>query len=754
VTASAEGGARERRATALTVVAGMLAALAVALAVWIRMDPLAFQGGDGKLFQTLILNHLRYGDWLQVNAVNPLQGAFSPQFPINTWLNPAYVVFRWLDWNPALPASLAVAFVALAVPTYLVGRAAGLGKVAAVVAAQTTVASFPPFAFLFGLNSQYSLVPPGAVTAGLQTLAVLVVLRQQSATVLETARSALLLAAVTSAALIVDPTWFLPSLVAIVPFVALAVLEGRCRSRVLARLAAVLGALLVLYLLGTLDFVASFVRYTARHVFDAEVARPQLPAEASMLFAHPVTFGKTLLWAAVGWGLGAALTRGARRLLAIGCIAHWSLVLALAAVYLFEGRIAMNLAPIYVEQAAYQLYIVGAISGWSALVERIGRAVTARSPRSTIPGTYGAVLGLLVVPALLAWYLIEAVPVNRSRYTEPWAEEDCLVDLSRAVALTADAPSRRFNGSVAILEGADGYRKIQTLARLWREGVPTVNEYSQLVTPLFHYVISRGARVTTANQVVLVADARMLALLGARFIVVPDTSRVTISGRRRDCGGRDVAGKPVRWSVVDVAEPNVGQYSPTHVHRARTAAEMLGVMLFSGVDFRDVAVLHPVVPVPRLTPARHVALSVRRGRLHVSAESDGDSLVVLPVQYSRCWRIVGDDSARLVRADLLLTGVLFTRRIDADLIHDFGFLSSACRAADHEDLASLSLGPEAPYRLADEERHPLAIRAVGEVRARVAALAQDMRARAEQDRVSPVLFHGPITEMLRRWFAH
>src|SRR5205823_986668 len=123
-------------------IAGLVGVVAGALLIWLRMDGLGFEGGDGKTFQTYVLNYLRYAPLFQVNILSPLQGAFAPQFPVNTWLNPGYVVFRIFDREAAIVASLAVSFLALAIPTYVLARAGGLGRVGAGVAAQLTIIAF------------------------------------------------------------------------------------------------------------------------------------------------------------------------------------------------------------------------------------------------------------------------------------------------------------------------------------------------------------------------------------------------------------------------------------------------------------------------------------------------------------------------------------------------------------------------------------------------------------------------------------
>src|SRR5437899_10364674 len=107
-------------------IAGLVGVVGCAVLVWLRMDALGFEGGDGKTFQTYVLSYLRYAPLFQVNILSPLQGAFGPQLPINTWLNPGYVVFRLFDRDAAIVASLVASFLALAIPTYFLALASGL----------------------------------------------------------------------------------------------------------------------------------------------------------------------------------------------------------------------------------------------------------------------------------------------------------------------------------------------------------------------------------------------------------------------------------------------------------------------------------------------------------------------------------------------------------------------------------------------------------------------------------------------------
>ena len=89
---------------------------------------------------------------------------------------------------------------------------------------------------------------------------------------------------------------------------------------------------------------------------------------------------------------------------------------------------------------------------------------------------------------------------------------------------------------------------------------------------------------------------------------------------------------------------------------------------------------------------------MQRDGFRITAESDGRSLLLLPVQFSRCFRLKpaspGSDvsSARLIRANGVLTLFEFQGRIDARVSFNFGLLGNhKCRLQDMRDLANLGL---------------------------------------------------------------
>jgi hypothetical protein len=86
------------------------------------------------------------------------------------------------------------------------------------------------------------------------------------------------------------------------------------------------------------------------------------------------------------------------------------------------------------------------------------------------------------------------------------------------------------------------------------------------------------------------------------------------------------------------------------------------------------------------------SMVVERGGLSLHASSPGESLLVLPVQYSHCWQLRNAPNAALFRANLMQLGIRFSGELNAQLRQAFGPMwHSSCRVADAEDMRRLKI---------------------------------------------------------------
>src|SRR5262249_42264570 len=89
-----------------------------------------------------------------------------------------------------------------------------------------------------------------------------------------------------------------------------------------------------------------------------------------------------------------------------------------------------------------------------------------------------------------------------------------------------------------------------------------------------------------------------------------------------------------------------------------------------------------------LTEAKLELFTIGRDQYRVRANSAGKSILLLPLEFSRCLKIsdAAGGAPRLFRADLMLTAVLFERHIDAQIsFHTGPFHNSRCRLDDLAD---------------------------------------------------------------------
>src|SRR5262249_46459248 len=166
---------------------------------------------------------------------------------------------------------------------------------------------------------------------------------------------------------------------------------------------------------------------------------------------------------------------------------------------------------------------------------------------------------------------------------------------------------------------------------------------------------------------------KTLQLFGARYYVT-DPAGGELAAKAGYHGftfpRRPLIGAPGLWQIYEFPRPNARDYSPTEVVAVASAPDMVAAMRGENFDFTKQVVL-AVPPPETLVPARDVRLSLVQGGFHLSGRSSGTSLVVLPLQFSNCLR-ARDERVRIVRADLLMTGGIFSGEVDTDILFHYG----------------------------------------------------------------------------------
>jgi len=703
----------------LLVAFGFIALLGAQLLLVTSIPGTNYDGADGKAAQAEILTTLALARPFEITNLNPLQGLWAQMMPMNVWVNPAYWPFAFFHKELAAEISGVVALICYAVACYLMARLFDLPRLASIVAAQLSIMLFAPAAKALAFAAVFISIPGLAVVYAphLLALGLLARLSPNRPQVFIIAAGIL---ALLFYSLYCDPLWTMVSGVAwIVPF-AVVTFGPLRRDTILVRCAVLGGCVAVLALSGALEYVYSLSQYTARVQFPELLQRPRALATTSLFFLSK--YAKYFYWAcAPGWVLGIWLLHGRPRILVLASAVSALSFFAYATAYLHLPGNWWLPVPIYIEHALFALFWMGAIAGyWGGLealaagarrpthaADRAGLGAGIRRIRlpSLSPRQSAAAAAIM---AVVVASIVPAVPIAKTLkypkghvpyWHEDWTDEPELRQfLSNNIGLSVD---HQFRGSAFFYTFQ--YNEFLTLDNLWADRVPTASEYSQLVTPqaiyFVHELIKRNLSYdlnwfrpwinTGAGSFALLF--RTFPALGVRYVGGFEQFHVDGMEELRSMSfpRRGPRSPPGRWVIYEIPDVNLGNYSPTEVTSVRSAAEIVAALAAPNFDFTRQVVLSNEIR-DDLVLARDMKLSVIRGGLHVSGRSDGTSLAVLPLQYSSCLR-AHDDRARLVRANLIMTGIIFSGAIDTDISFDYGIFSPGCRRGDFADMKQLGI---------------------------------------------------------------
>ena len=463
--------------------------------------------------------------------------------------------------------------------------------------------------------------------------------------------------------------------------------------------------------LGPIQFALGIFTYSAPYFFAQDFVNDRMTLSYASIAFH----GKVGTWlfacAALGLGVSFYSKKGKDNAATLATAVCAMLVLAI-------GLIAVNTkdwlgpSPIYFEFMLWPFYAVFAVEMIRFFGRCVLRAASKMSKRSIISLTNitdrrGLAL-LAVIPWLCLLLPTAALSAGRSTPYPPHLTE-IVETLRREIALV---PGARFRGRVATFTGRTDLASRQTwltlhhldhwlikavgndhrMVGLWYYDIPTLFEYSPLLTPAFHSFGKKFLALPQDGQIRNVLTLRnlqvkFLAAMGVKFVVTDSPLegsilRVTL---------------PVpNYGVLYLYElplPNLGHYSPDHLYVANSLKEILEVLGRADFDFRKDFVLAERLDV-NLVSASEATFYADGRLLRIKASSKGSSILLLPLEYSHCIKIeevtAKQRKSRLVRVNLVQTGVLFEHSIDATLHYFTGpFNNSSCRLKDSDEFKQL-----------------------------------------------------------------
>jgi len=226
------------------------------------------------------------------------------------------------------------------------------------------------------------------------------------------------------------------------------------------------------------------------------------------------------------------------------------------------------------------------------------------------------------------------------------------------------------------------------LTDLWNSNIPTFEDYGQWLTKqmyMFDSDLLAGDEdfvdPTGISTHIYKFHPNILALLGVRYVVSDGT--VSSPSVTEILQQKGAAGTLRLYEIENV---NRGNFSPTEVVVANSYDDAIARL--QNIHGRDAVILLDSAPLPSpLVPAVQAHLVVEKGGYHIKAQSSGNSLLILPVQFSHCWELAAPASEAIIfRANIIQTGLYFRGNLDAVLRFGFGLTNSGCRRRDADDI--------------------------------------------------------------------
>lgn len=667
------------------------------LVSWTKLPAGLVTGTDGRLYTSLALEAIKYGNMFDTTNVNIFQGAFNQAIPFNVFFGP-FVAFRYFP--PETARFMASLIALLAYVGGLLWFARSI-KVPWVFLPLTLLPPFLftiyPFQYEFGYSVQF-LISPGSYFALGLTTAIAALTARDTTSDRGIVFKFLAIALVLLWLIVVEPLWAAVYLLMCAPSIGAAILIHPLRTSIKHLIGYAVTAVF-LWFAGPLEYVFLMVVANARTLMNIEFGRNDYGViYSSVLFKSE--YGVAFYIFVFVLLLSGLFTEN-RRIIALSLVALTANVgffFVLGWFLWFSERWALPM-PIYFEtttihfSTAIAVMVFGlrfdAVRSLPALIWGWSDASFHRVSQFFILGAtaFAVVCGFIS-------YMVMIVPERRGNYIE---------DLSEVDAVTAYM--EKYREDLADRYGAGGIEKAGTiltlrslkfsgtqseaLVALTSNGIPTAAEYSQIISPISHVLTSRlssdpSRGATSFNGLTFIDfNANLSRMLGVKYILsgnilnhadlkLMEPILIFHDKKKMYVYELSESGKPLRPGVFRV-EFSLGK-----------TIERLQARDF---DVRDQVILDEEVG-HNLARAKSASLMWLNNELRVDIDSDVPTVVVLPVQYSRCWGISSGNSAKILRADGGLVALSVQSGGVSTLRYRLSLWDPSCRRRDMEDWRS------------------------------------------------------------------
>jgi hypothetical protein len=712
------------RAEEISVSLNLFIFMGLTLLVFTNNSSCLFFGLDGSYWAiTYDLDAISRTPFAQLGA-DPLRGSFDAYASLREHSLPNLLKMLFSDGNPDKATSYTIYASLMIVSVYALSRALRIDRAQALFAGLLyPLLTLPMFiGNLPAIYVIYALVPHATQMTSLTLLTLACFWVLEDRTLL---RSAFLVFAALLFALslvLSAGQGIVLQIPVLLFFSAASLLTAQRWKHNVARILSAILTLIAIVVLGIFAYIYSMYKYTATGFFSSEFLETRSISFFASVIYHESSVGRIITIAGVvGASYAAVAGQGRLRVFAVAYLAYTGIFHALAFTVTTWLSSYQGPSPLYFEFSLWPLHIMFMTVAFFATVDAIIYFAVMLADRNR------ALLRFTAWHRSLVRYLFLAIPslfllagntsaafdplVSCPNSFSPIVETAITKYLQQAIGFH---PNSLFRGLVATFTGYQQKTSINWFdlhnhdygiwqktgndhrtVGLWRYNIPTLFQYGSLTTPPYYLMLTRffsrpEDKQMRATIVLTRLVEKMLKLWGVRFLIVDfdlsvGASRVTlpVSGQQS-------------LRLIELNDFNRGQYSPIKVIDATDFQSALNVMRNPSFDGTREVVTSAEIPTD-LEAAADVELKVEKYGLSIRASSSGQSILVLPAQFSHCWTVYGQGDPFLFRANIMQLGIGFKGRLDASLVFRYGpILAAHCRLEDLRDMERFNLRAVGP----------------------------------------------------------
>lgn len=236
-------------------------------------------------------------------------------------------------------------------------------------------------------------------------------------------------------------------------------------------------------------------------------------------------------------------------------------------------------------------------------------------------------------------------------------------------------------------------------AGLWLNLIPTLHEYSPIISPGYFWIIDQflsNVDIFHVRNWTLFTklDIKILRMLGVSYILSP---ALDINGGDKVLSISTKNIELPNLNLFSIPDANINGISMAEIKPINSLIEASAIMRTSWFDLDKGLVEKPIYErfiyeFTNLKPAINNAIKIEKGGYKIFAQSEGTSLLMLPVEYSNCIdiKVISGAIPSAVRLNGAMLGLLFSGTLDVMVVNETGpFTRPKCMLENYKAFTSL-----------------------------------------------------------------